>query len=533
MSAIPTIAGKRVYRQLKGRKTKGWDAIVIGSGMGGMSCAASLAKMGKKVLILERHYLPGGFTHMFKRGKFSWDVGVHALGEMKLKDKPGKMLDWLGEGKIKMNSLGSEYDEFFWPDGTHISFPDSRKEFKRRLEERFPDEKEKIDQYFTICYKANKNAEFFFFMKTMPEWVEKIANKIFYTFKPNWWKRTTREVMNELGLSDKLQRVLTAQWGYYGAIPEESSFGIQALTTAHFSNGAYYPEEGAKSIAAHLCHIVEREGGETLCGAEVDEIIVKNNKAIGVRLTNGEELFAKKIISAIGAKATANKIIPKSYQNTEWVKGLKATGNSPSYICLNLGFEGDIKKAGARGCNRWYHRTTDMQKMKVWNVENKDEECPCVYVSFPSLKDPHHNPTENHYHTGEAVTFVPWDSFKKWQNSDFGHRDKSYEDFKKDIHDRLMKQLHEEMPEVMKYCTFSELSTPISANHFCNADHGAIYGLEGTPARFMNSKLRMRTPIKNFHMTGVDTVAIGVISAMASGMLCAATIDPRVYTKLI
>lgn len=533
MSVLPKNDGSRVYKQLKGRKTQNWDAIVIGSGMGGMSCAASLAKFNKKVLVLERHYIPGGFTHMFQRGKFSWDVGVHALGEMTPKHKPGKMLEWLGEGKIKMTSLGKEYDEFFWPDGLHIAFPDSKEKFIELLKEKFPEEKDKVSKYFKICEKAYKDSDFYFAMKTMPEKVATVGRKIFHLFKRDWWKMTTEEVMDELELSEKLRRVLAAQWGYFGSPPSESSFGIQALTNIHFADGAFYPEGGAKTIAAQLLAIVERAGGETLCGAEVEEIIVENNKAVGVKMKDGQIFKAKKIISAAGAHTTVGKLVPKNFQESDWAKEIMDIGNSPSYICLNLGFEGDIKTAGAKATNRWYYRENDFDKCKTWDVTKPDEECPCIYVSFPSLKDIHHDPGEKKLHTGEAVTFVPWDAFLKWQDSDFNNRGKDYDDFKQEIIERLVTQLKEEMPEVMKFHTFSELSTPLSAKHFCNADMGAIYGLEATPKRFASKKLRMRTPIKNFYMSGVDTMAVGVVSAMASGMLTAATIDPRVYGKLL
>jgi monoamine oxidase len=60
-----------------------WDAIVIGSGIGGLGTAALLAKHGgKRVLVLERHYVAGGFTHTFHRPDYEWDVGVHYVGQV-------------------------------------------------------------------------------------------------------------------------------------------------------------------------------------------------------------------------------------------------------------------------------------------------------------------------------------------------------------------------------------------------------------------------------------------------------------------
>src|SRR5210317_349002 len=88
-----------------------FDTIIIGSGMGGLATAAILAKEGQKVLVLERHYTPGGFTHVFKRKGYEWDVGIHYIGEMQRETSLlKKLFDYITNGELKWADMGDIYD---------------------------------------------------------------------------------------------------------------------------------------------------------------------------------------------------------------------------------------------------------------------------------------------------------------------------------------------------------------------------------------------------------------------------------------
>ena len=124
-----------------------WDDVVIGSGMGGLATAAMLAELGRRVLVLEQHYVPGGFTHTFKRKRWQWDVGVHAVGEVTERAVLGRVLRALSGDKLEWASLGGVYDEFEFPD-LRIEFPDSRERFRENLRAAFPSRAQDIQRYF-------------------------------------------------------------------------------------------------------------------------------------------------------------------------------------------------------------------------------------------------------------------------------------------------------------------------------------------------------------------------------------------------
>jgi all-trans-retinol 13,14-reductase len=225
-------------------------------------------------------------------------------------------------------------------------------------------------------------------------------------------------------------------------------------------------------------------------------------------------------------------LVPESFRSTEWAKTISSIKDSPSYLCLNLAFKGDITKLGANGCNRWLY-TISSNDVELWDISKKEERPHLLYVSFPSTKDPDHDPGPDEKHTGECVTFVDWAAYEQWSETQFGDRPADYEAFKQEITDRMLAEMRIRMPEIMEHLEFCELSTPLTAKHYTRASQGAIYGLSATPERFGCEELRVRTPIKNFLMSGVDVATVGVVSAMTSGVLTAAVVDKRAYLKLL
>ena len=163
-----------------------YDTIIIGSGMGGLATAAILAKEGQKVLVLEKHYTPGGFTHIFKRKGFEWDVGIHYIGEMQRQNSIlKKLFDYVSDSNLKWADMGDVYDKIVIGD-KHYDFVKGVKNFKAKMMSYFPEDKEAISTYIDLVFKAVKASKGYYMSKTLSP----LANNLFGWYLKNRFTNT-------------------------------------------------------------------------------------------------------------------------------------------------------------------------------------------------------------------------------------------------------------------------------------------------------------------------------------------------------
>jgi all-trans-retinol 13,14-reductase len=490
--------------------------------MGGMTAAAMLAKLGRRVLVLERHAIPGGFTQTFKRPGYRWDVGVHIVGEMTEHSYAGRMLKDLTNGQLQWEPVGPIYDEFNFPDGFTIQFPDTPDAFRATLAESFPDQRQEIDDYLTLVRNVARASGRYLQSRALPKLIGG-QKKAAETVRPHI-AATTQEVLESVVGDPQLRSVLAAQWGYYGAPPSQSSFAMHALMVQHFIYGAFYPAGTAASIAPALLQTVADVGGWSSVRRPVAEILVRRGRAVGVRLDDGSEIASKQVISAAGAPLTAALLGDQAPES--WAQAYRTAG--PAHVSLYLGFAGaDITRLGAERFCQWYYDSWEVESAD-WKIDSARplEPAPVMFCSFPSTKDPLHDPGEKQRHTGEAITFVPWESFSDWLGSRWKRRGDSYDGFKQRITDAMLEQYLDRYPQLEPYVDHVELSTPLSTHHFTGAHRGSIYGLGTEPERFTDGTLMPRTAIRGLYLAGSDAGTPGITGALIGGVLAAVAAEP-------
>ena len=507
-----------------------WDAIVIGSGMGGLSAAAALSRTGRKVLVLEQYQTLGGLTHSFSRNGFSWDVGLHYLSGLAPGEPERKLLDWLCESPIELAPMGAIYDVLHIGDAEPLSLSRPAESQVLDLKERFPDEHEAIDAWFDAVHKGKEAAMSVLQNRGMPQPIGAFIEWWKRDEVQRWCGRTTAEVAAEITDNPELKAVFFAQWGDHGGRPSKASFAVHALVSySYLERGGWYPLGGSSVIAERILPVITQAGGEARTNVCVEALLIEDDQAVGVRTAAGDEIRADAVISNIGARETVDHLLPEGLDHDDWIGEIRSFEPGICHFSMYLGFEGDIEAAGATKANHWIYPNGEADT--VWQNPATSKP-PCMFVSFASLKDPQHTPGPKQRHSGEILVWTDWSEVSHWAERAPAERDESYAKFKQDAEARIFEQFEAYFPRLAQLVVFRELATPLATVAITGHRQGAFYGLDVTPDRMLSSALRTKTPIKGLYLSGQDVASPGIPGALWGGVLCAGSIDPNVFKHL-
>jgi len=520
---------------MTGQSTKPseFDAILIGSGMGALTVASFLARFGRqKVLVVERHFQPGGMSHEFSRGHFHWDVGLHEVGSMNAWSPERKIFDLVVDRQVNWNRIPDPFDRFIYPNRT-FDFNSGADRFQEDLISQFPAEERGIRSYMrevgrgAFSYKAlllhRNGSRLLRCLGRGAEWI-----------RPTHWQRTTEEVLNHCFKNKELKSLLASQWVYYGLPPAISPFPLHALIVDHYLNGAWYPEGGAGTIAAAVQKIVETRGGMFLTGQRVTDIILRNGRAIGIHTCHNvrgdetAEYFAPVIISAAGAATTYLDLITEETSVPFRSDLLRFVSEAPyaSHAAVYLGFNQNPGVLGLTASSYCFLDETDHDGV-FHQLQHGPPQLPppVVYMTLPSMKSgtmKAESAGGKAPHTGCLIVPMNYSHFEAWKTQPWCRRDGDYQHLKSTIAESAIGQVERRFPGFAGIVECQEVSTPISTEHFTGHRYGAIYGLPAIARRYEASAAAWTFPkshIPGLYLTGCDVFSSGIVGAMSGGIL--------------
>ncbi len=509
-----------------------WDAIVVGSGMGGLTTAAYLATNGLRTLVLEKHYVAGGNAHVFRRKqKFEFDVGVHYLGDCGPGGGIPTILRGVGlEGKIEFLEMDPDgFDTLMFP-GLTFKVPKGWDRYRERLVQALPDDETGIHR----CLDVLQGVVADFGKVRLPVAPEDVPRMMedAPTFM-KWGMRPLGELFDDCHLGQKARAVLAAESGDYAAPPSRAPIILHAGLIDHYLKGAYYPKGGGQVLPAHLVDVIRSHGGEVRTRAGVERITVEGGRVTGVVTQKGETIEAPVVVSNADLKRTFLDMVGEEHLSARTIASVKKYRMALPLFCVYLGLDMDLRDK-IPNTNFWVYSSFDIEGMYQDCYEGRVPDELLMYITAGSVKDPDTETiAPKGYSSIEIMTLVPagyelWGLEEGPTAGEKYHRNERYQEVKQRITDALIDGADQVIPGLKEHIVWKEAATPISQEHFTSSTGGTSYGLEIATDQFGPSRPPPKTEIKGLYLAGASTVfAHGIAGVMRGGVGCASEILGR------
>ena len=495
------------------------DAIVIGSGIGGLTTAALLSKAGKRVLVLEQHYIAGGCTHTFEDKGYEFETGIHYVGNI---DKRKELLKLITNEEIEWESLGEIYDEVIIEDKKY-SFLQGQVNWLNYMIYKFPNEADNIKKYLDLVLQVSQK-DLFFNLKVLQNiWLARILAWFYCGDYFYYAGRSTLEVVSSITDNLELQAVLMGQFGDAGPSPVDTSFFMHASIVNHYLNGGYYPVGGSSVIADKIIPVIERCGGRVLVSKKVNEILVNTyNEVRGVIMESGEIIYAPVVISDVGIYNTYKKLL---HNNIDMDKVLSNIPRTSSFVYLFIGLDGTPEELELKKCNTWIYPSKDYHQMLEDYYKDplgKNVGMP-FFIASGAAKDRDWSQRHPNKATVEVLTMANYDWFQEWSSEKCMNRSDEYLELKNKFRDKMLAEGFLKLyPNLHNRIKYMEVGTSVTLEHYLGTQKGEAYGLDPTPERFtLYPELRPRTKVKGLYLSGQDICTLGFTGSMMGGVLAA------------
>jgi all-trans-retinol 13,14-reductase len=499
-----------------------FDTIIIGSGVGGLATAICLARAGQKVLVLEQHYVPGGWSHSFTLNGQRFSPGVHYVGFINEGQSTNELYRGLGIANdmvfFRMNKNGYEHCMI---NNETFDLPAGVENLNTVLAARFPNEEKNIRKYLTLVQRVTYELQL---IPKLTGWWQKITVPFRTKHFGKFALFPLKKVIGWHIKDPLLKAVLNIQCGDHGLPPNRACFPVHCSVMSHYFDGGFYPMGGGGGIVKAMTNGIRRNGGEIRVKQDVVKILIENKKAIGIQLKNGDKIIAKNIVSNADPSITYLNLIGKEHLSSKLIKKLEKTKYSVTSLILFLTLDIDVTKFGVDSGNIWMMKDEN-DDANFDDLMNSDiaegDSFPAVFISCTTIKDP--VSFNGRYHNFEVVTYVNYDKMQAFNDLEDYHNE-DYKAFKLKVIDKLMNNIDKIIPGAKQSIVQAELGTPKTNEFYVNSTRGNVYGTEKTLNQVGPFSYKNKAEIENLYLCGASTLSHGVGGATHSGVAAAATI---------
>jgi prolycopene isomerase len=496
---------------------KSYDAVVIGAGLGGLSAATRLARLGRRVLLLEKHNVPGGYATSFVRGRFEFEVALHELSGIGGGAHPGglwRYLESLGVAeKIETVRIPVFYRSVF-PD-RDLRLPVGREAYEAAMCDAFPRDAAGIRNFLKRIHTLSADINFFYRtaihrrvpgpaeIATLPWKIGDVARHALVT----WGRMLNRDVKDP-----QARAVLSQIWGYFGLPPSKISYLYFAMGMASYiEQGPTYIKGRSQALSHAFVKAFEECGGEARFNAPVAKILVKGDRVTGVATRDGEEFATRCVISNVDPVSTCAELIGAEKTPERFWRRLRSCTVGASSFNVYLGLASPPEKFGLTDHETFVNADYDIEshwaKMKTLDPTG-GVAVTCYNAVWPEISPP-----------GTSIVVLtalnygePWRAVAP----------ADYVATKNRIAAAMLDMVERVAPGLRERAEVIEVSTPVTNMRFAGQLGGSIYGFDQPPGEAAFFRLPHWGPLKGLYFAGAWTPPGGGFEpAIMSGRIAA------------
>jgi prolycopene isomerase len=484
-----------------------YDVVVIGAGNGGLTSALTLARNGAKVLLLERHNIPGGCATSFIRGRFEFEVALHQLSGMGTEDRPGPLRGLLGElgvmDQIDFVEMQTLY-RVVVPGVLDITLQAERNNAVEALKERFPREKEAIERFFELVYNFCREMVSIAFLRD-PE-----ASREKYPLYFKYALKNSQAILDDFFSDPALQMVISIYWPYVGLPPRRMPFGdLAMLLWAYLEFKPFHIKGTSQALSNAILDAFIRAGGGSRFNCGAKKILVSGGQIRGVTTEDGDTVSTGYVVSNAGTLTTYVDLIDRGHVPVEQLRLLGGKTVGPSAFTVFLGFDCEPGEIGIQETTNFLGMNMDADRQFArWRTLENPE---VALLSCYDVSDPEFSPPGTCQAALVSLQYVdPWLSIPPTQYAETKYR---YAQGMLGLATKVFPDLRDHIEEV-------EAATPLTHMRYLGHPGGSIYGFDQY-AKDSNLFEERKSPIRGLFFAGSWVGPGGFQTTLASGVSAA------------
>ncbi len=481
-----------------------YDYAIIGMGIGGLTLGALLAQAGHKVIIFEQHYVPGGYGHTFRQGRFSFCAELHYVWDCGPGERVYQMLQKLGlEQQINFHRLDpAGFDRIVAP-GIDYTIGSGFDRECNRLSAIFPAHAAQLAEYFEIIAKLHQQ------LYDLPigfSWKTVFGHPLRYSHIIRYLKWTLEDLFDQLRFPVELRMILAGQSAIFWAPPRDLSLVVHAGGVGSYDQGAYYPEQSFMHVMKSLLRkIKEKPGCRSLLSTEVTAIEVDGGLARSITTARGERFTADRFLFDGDAQLSLDLIGQERFP-TAFRKKLKYDYGT-SVLSVYLGLKNiDLRQSGFGEQNLFWHPKIDLNEVYDDQLSGGIPERPYFFCNAPTLR-PHHAVLAPPG-CDQLVMVAPcsYDYFRELREQG----EENYLAAKEQYADNIIGVLASEfIPNLTDSIVEKVIGSPLTNQFYVRAPKGNCYSTPLDPKHVNLRRLNYQSPFPNLHYVGASSCLPG------------------------